>query len=92
MTSFHGLFDHLSNVRAAGSEYVDKIDALGYHPQGPEVSAIADAIAHQHRNCGGFFDCGTYMETARDALNKLSAAGFILVPVPGSTPTQVGAP
>lgn len=50
-----------------------------YLPQGPEVMAIHDAVAHQHREGGGFFDCGTYMETGRDALKRLDDAGFSVV-------------
>lgn len=50
-----------------------------YLSQGPEVMAIHDAVAFQHREGGGFFDCGTYMETGRDAIKRLDAAGFSVV-------------
>ncbi|MFN9114462.1 MAG: hypothetical protein ACK5XN_30750 [Bacteroidota bacterium] len=50
-----------------------------YLMQGPEVTAIHDAIANEHRN-GGFIDCGRYMETARRAVNNLTERGYSIVP------------
>lgn len=57
-------------------EILSEIDAKGYATQGAEVSAIAEAI----REGRPYVDDGTFMEAARDALNKLMAAGFIVMP------------
>lgn len=50
-----------------------------YERNGPEATAIHDAIAYQHRDGGGFFDCGTYFEAARDALVRLEERGFSVI-------------
>lgn len=84
----------LLRTALAAHDFADAFNAadrIPYDPQGPEVSAIADAIHDQSRNGGGFHDAGTFMEAARDALNRLSRAGFIAVPIPSlAAPGDVG--
>lgn len=46
----------------APKAWIETCDAVGYESQGPEATAIHDAIAFQHREGGGFFDCGTFYE------------------------------
>lgn len=56
-------------------ERVEEADSAPYEPQGPEVCAIAEAIDVGRP----YIDSGTFMEAARDALNRLAKAGFIVV-------------
>jgi hypothetical protein len=78
-----GKRENAERAKAAATSYVEAVNLIPYHPQGPEVSALADAIRAEHRRGGLGYDSGTYMEAARGALNALSRAGLIVVPVPG---------
>jgi hypothetical protein len=68
----------LAGFSASRVGWREEWDRTGYELQGPEVCAIADAI----RDGRPYIDDGTFMEAARDALNRLAKSGLIIVPAP----------
>lgn len=68
-------------LRHGVEAFVETADSKPYDPQGPEVVALHHWFA-EHASPADWHDDGCRSENARDLLNALSKAGFIIVPSP----------
>lgn len=69
--------------RHAVDGFVDTADSEPYDPQGPEVATLHEWF-YRNSSPANWGDDGTRSENARDLLNTLAKAGFILIPTPRS--------
>jgi len=70
-------------ARAAIEAYEAANDERPYDPDGPEVTLLHHWFA-EHYSPAEWMDDGCRSENARDLLNTLSKAGFIVIPIRSS--------
>ena len=67
--------------------FVELADSKPYDPSGPEVVTLHHWFYNNH-SPANWVDDGCRSENARDLLNTLSKAGFIVIPSPLATPIK----
>lgn len=66
-------------------QIVNAADLIPYDPQGPEVTVLHHWFADNY-SAANWVDDGCRSENARDLLNTLAKAGFIVIPKPAASP------
>ena len=78
--SIHEIRRIITHAEAA---FAEREDNKPYDPHGPEVQFLHRWFAENY-SAANWADDGCRSENARDLLNKLAKAGFIIIPVLGT--------